>query len=155
MKKSLFRFAVLLLAAVFLMTTIACEQPGTPEIPPSSEDKPNIWDIQSVAIYNWNDNETYKTGNDVVITTEPENIFHFYPVTYPDIDAADQSEFSWSLTDSEGNPSNAATLTPGEGKGLLILTTVYVGNCTLTLTSKVNPELSCSVAIVIEEPAEE
>lgn len=111
-------------------------------------------DIQSVAIYNWNEDKTYKTGNDAVITTEPENIFHFYPVTSPDADAAYHSGWSWSLTDSEGNPSDAATLTPGEEKGLLILTAVHGGNCTLTLTSKVKPELSCSVAIVIEEPAE-
>ena len=110
-------------------------------------------DIQSVSIYNWNDDETYKTGNDAVITTEPENIFHFYPVTDPDTDAAYHSAFSWSLTDSEGNPSDAAILTPDEEKGLLILTAVHGGNCTLTLTSKVKPELSCSVAIVIKEPA--
>ena len=111
--------------------------------------------IQSVSIYNDNDDEIYKTGNDAVITTEPENIFLFYPVTEPDIDAAYLSAFSWSLTDSEGNPSDAATITPGEKKGLLILTAVHSGNCTLTLTSKVKPELSCSVAIVIEEPAAE
>ena len=111
--------------------------------------------IQSVGIYNWNDDETYKTGNAAVITTEPENIFHFYPVTYPDIDAADNSAFRWSLMDSEGNPSDAATITPGEEKGMIILTTVHSGNCTLTLTSKVKPELSCSVAIVIKEPAAE
>lgn len=109
--------------------------------------------IQSVSIYNWTDDQTYKTGNDAVIITEPENIFHFYPVTFPDIDAANDSSFRWSLTDSEGNPSDAATLTPGEKKGLLILTAVHGGNCTLTLTSKVKPELSCSVAIVIKEPA--
>ena len=109
--------------------------------------------IQSVSIHNWNDDETYKTGNDAVITTEPENIFHFYPVTYPNADAACNSAFRWSLTDSKGNPSDAATLTPGEKKGLLILTAVHGGNCTLTLTSKVKPELSCSVAIVIKEPA--
>lgn len=109
--------------------------------------------IQSVSIYNDNDDEIYKTGNDAIITTEPENIFLFYPVTEPDIDAAYLSAFSWSLTDSEGNPSDAATLTPGEKKGLLILTTVHSGNCTLTLTSKVKPELSCSVNIVIKEPA--
>ena len=111
--------------------------------------------IQSVSIYNDNDDEIYKTGNNAVITTEPENIFLFYPVTEPDIDAAHLSAFRWSLTDSEGNPSDAATLTPGEKKGLLILTAVHSGNCTLTLTSKVKPELSCSVAIVIEEPAAE
>ena len=111
--------------------------------------------IQSVSIYNDNDDEIYKTGNNTVITTEPENIFLFYPVTEPDIDAAYLSAFSWSLTDSEGNPSDAATITPGEEKGLLILTTVHSGNCTLTLKSKVKPELSCSVAIVIEEPAAE
>ena len=109
--------------------------------------------IQSVGIYNWIDDETYKTGNDVVINTEPENIFHFYPVTDPDTDAAYNSAFRWSLTDSEGNPSDAAILTPGEEKGLLILTTVHDGNCTLTLKSKVKPELSCSVDIVIKEPA--
>ena len=111
--------------------------------------------IQSVSIYNDNDDEIYKTGNNTVITTEPENIFLFYPVTEPDIDAAYLSAFSWSLTDSEGNPSDAATITPGEEKGLLILTTVHSGNCTLTLKSKVKPELSCSVAIVIEEPVAE
>ena len=110
-------------------------------------------DIQSVSIYNWNDDETYKTGNDAVITTEPENIFLFYPVTDPDTDAAYQSAFSWSLTDSKGNPSDAAILTPSEKKGLLILTAVHSGNCTLTLKSKVKPELSCSVAIEIKEPA--
>ena len=109
--------------------------------------------IQSVSIYNDNDDEIYKTGNNAVITTEPENIFLFYPVTEPDIDAAYLSAFSWSLTDSEGNPSDAATITPGEEKGLLILTTIHSGNCTLTLTSKVKPELSCSVNIVIKEPA--
>ena len=109
--------------------------------------------IQSVSIYNDNDDEIYKTGNNAVITTEPENIFLFYPVTEPDIDAAHLSAFSWSLTDSEGNPSDAATITPGEEKGLLILTTIHSGNCTLTLTSKVKPELSCSVNIVIKEPA--
>ena len=111
--------------------------------------------IQSVSIYNDNNDEIYKTGNNAVITTEPENIFLFYPVTEPDIDAAHLSAFSWSLTDSEGNPSDAATITPGEKKGLLILTAVHSGNCTLTLTSKVKPELSCSVAIVIKEPAAE
>lgn len=111
--------------------------------------------IQSVSIYNWIDDEEYKTGNDAVITTEPENIFLFYPITYPDTDAAYHSGWSWSLTDSEGNPSDAATLKPGEKKGLLILTTVRSGKYTLTLTSKVKPELSCSVAIVIEEPAED
>lgn len=111
--------------------------------------------IQSVAIYNWTDDETYKTGNDAVITTEPENIFHFYPMTDPDTDAAYNSGFRWSLTDSEGNPSDAATLTLEEETGMLILTTVHSGNCTLTLTSKVKPELSCSVAIVIEEPVAE
>lgn len=111
--------------------------------------------IQSVSIYNDNDDEIYKTGNNAVITTEPENIFLFYPVTEPDIDAAHLSAFSWSLTDSEGNPSDAATITPGEKKGLLILTAVRSGSCTLTLKSKVKPELSCSVAIVIEEPAAE
>lgn len=109
--------------------------------------------IQSVSIYNWNDNETYKTGNDAEITTEPENILLFYPVTYPDTDAAYNSAFRWSLTDSEGNPSNAATLTLEKETGKLILTTVHGGNCTLTLTSKVKPELSCSVTIVIKEPA--
>ena len=109
--------------------------------------------IQSVSIYNDNDDEIYKTGNNAVINTEPENIFLFYPVTEPDIDAAYLSAFSWSLTDSEGNPSDAATITPGEEKGLLILTTIHSGNCTLTLTSKVKPELSCSVNIVIKEPA--
>ena len=111
--------------------------------------------IQSVSIYNDNDDEIYKTGNNAVITTEPENIFLFYPVTEPDIDAAHLSAFSWSLTDSEGNPSDAATITPGKEKGMIILTAVRSGNCTLTLTSKVKPELSCSVAIVIEEPAAE
>ena len=109
--------------------------------------------IQSVSIYNDNDDEIYKTGNNAVITTEPENIFLFYPVTAPDTDAAYNSAFRWSLTDSEGNPSDAAILTPGEEKGLLILTTVHDGNCTLTLKSKVKPELSCSVDIVIKEPA--
>lgn len=109
--------------------------------------------IQSVSIYNDNDDEIYKTGNDAVITTEPENIFLFYPVTEPDIDAAHLSAFSWSLTDSEGNPSDAATITPGKEKGMIILTAVRSGNCTLTLKSKVKPELSCSVAIMIEEPA--
>ena len=111
--------------------------------------------IQSVSIYNDNDDEIYKTGNETVITTEPENIFLFYPVTDPDTDAAYNSAFRWSLTDSEGNPSDVATLTPGEKKGLLILTTVHSGNCTLTLTSKVKPELSCSVNIVIKEPVAE
>ena len=106
--------------------------------------------IQSVGIYNDNDDEIYKTGNNAVITTEPENIFLFYPVTDPDTDAAYNSAFSWSLTDSKGNPSDAAILTPSEKKGLLILTAVHSGNCTLTLKSKVKPELSCSVAIVIE-----
>lgn len=110
-------------------------------------------DIHSVAIYNWTDDEVYETGNGVFITTEPENIFHFYPITYPDTDAAYNSGFSWSLTDSEGNPSNAATLTLEKETGKLILTTVHGGNCTLTLTSKVKPELSCSVTIVIKEPA--
>ena len=109
--------------------------------------------IQSVSIYNDNDDEIYKTGNDAVITTEPENIFLFYPVTAPDTDAAYNSAFRWSLTDSKGNPSDAAILTLE--KGLLILTAVRSGNCTLTLTSKVKPELSCSVAIVIKEPAAE
>ena len=112
-------------------------------------------DIQSVAIYNWTDDQIYKTGNDAVITTEPENIFHFYPITYPDTDAAYNSGFSWSLTDSEGNPSDAATITPGKEKGMIILTAVRSGNCTLTLKSKVKPELSCSVAIVIKEPTAE
>ena len=107
--------------------------------------------IQSVSIYNWNEDETYKTGNDAVITTEPENIFLFYPVTDPDTDAAYNSAFRWSLTDSKGNPSDAAILTLE--KGLLILTAVRSGNCTLTLKSKVKPELSCSVAIEIKEPA--
>ena len=111
--------------------------------------------IQSVSIYNDNDDEIYKTGNNAVITTEPENIFLFYPVTEPDIDAAYLSAFSWSLTDSEGNPSDAATITPGEKKGMIVLTAVHSGKCTLTLKSKVKPELSCSVAIVIEEPAAE
>ena len=111
--------------------------------------------IQSVSIYNDNDDEIYKTGNNAVINTEPENIFLFYPVTEPDIDAANDSAFRWSLTDSEGNPSDAATLTPGKEKGMIVLTAVRSGNCTLTLTSKVKPELSCSVAIVIEEPAAE
>lgn len=111
--------------------------------------------IQSVSIYNDNDDEIYKTGNNAVITTEPENIFLFYPVTEPDIDAANDSAFSWSLTDSEGNPSDAATITPGEKKGMIVLTAVHSGNCTLTLKSKVKPELSCSVAIVIEEPVAE
>ena len=109
--------------------------------------------IQSVSIYNDNDDEIYKTGNNTVINTEPENIFHFYPVTEPDIDAAHLSAFRWSLTDSEGNPSDAATLTPGKEKGMIVLTAVHSGNCTLTLKSKVKPELSCSVDIVIKEPA--
>ena len=111
--------------------------------------------IQSVSIYNDNDDEIYKTGNNAVINTEPENIFLFYSVTEPDIDAAYYSAFSWSLTDSEGNPSDAATITPGEKKGMIVLTAVHSGNCTLTLKSKVKPALSCSVAIVIEEPAAE
>ena len=64
MKKSLFRFAVLLLAAVFLMTTIACEQPGTPEVPPSSEE--SIWDIQS-----FDDLLKFATG---AYTVDPENL---------------------------------------------------------------------------------
>ena len=64
MKKSLFRFAVLLLAAVFLMTTIACEQPGTPEVPPSSEE--SIWDIKS-----FDDLLKFATG---AYTVDPENL---------------------------------------------------------------------------------
>lgn len=85
----------------------------------------------------------------------PENVFDFYPITYPDTDAAYHSGFSCSLTDSEGNPSDAATLTSDEETGLLILTAMYGGNYTLTLTSKAKPELSCSEAIVIDVPAED
>lgn len=106
-------------------------------------------DIQSVSIYNVKYDEVYETGNDAVITMEPENAFSFYPVTYPDTDASYNSGFSWSLTDSEGNPTDAATLKLDEETGLLTLTAVYGGNYTLTLTSNAKPELSCSVAIVI------
>ena len=82
MKKSLFRFAVLLLAAVFLMTTIACEQPGTPEVPPSSEE--SIWDIQS-----FDDLFKFATG---AYTVDPENL---PPLGEEDMSVKPQERYSW------------------------------------------------------------
>lgn len=103
MKKSLFRFAVLLLAAVFLMTTIACVTPVTQEVPPSSEDKPNIWDIQS-----FDDLFKFATG---ACTVDPENL--------PKLDEEDMSvalQAARGILLSDGSEFNS-----GDSESIMLL----------------------------------
>lgn len=103
-------------------------------------------DIQELGIYDYKLDTWYESGNDAVLGMTEGDTLEFFPYAIPDTDAVYEGGFTWSITDSNGNPTDVATISVND-KGIVTVTAVSSGDVILKVTSDAKPELTCSLNI--------